>query len=121
MNRLKELRKEKGLTQEELSEELLKFYADDASFEPISKMNISNWENGKHEIKQVRAQKLADYFNVTIAYLLGHSDFKKSSSLKDLLFHEIKGLKEYRMLRVGNENYISENDVLNVISRYVNS
>lgn len=41
--------------------------------------------------------------------------------LKDLLFHEIKGLKEYRMLRVGNENYISENDVLNVISRYVNN
>lgn len=109
MNRLKELRKEKGLTQEELAKEL-----------KTTKLTISNWENEKYLIRADKAKIIANYFNVTIAYLLGHSDFEKSSSLKDLLFHEIKGLKEYRMLRVGNENYISENDVLNVISRYVN-
>lgn len=109
MNRLKELRKEKNLTQQELADIL-----------DISKRTLGYWEKGK-QIKPDKAKQLADYFNVTIAYLLGHSDFKKSISLKDLLFHEIKGLKEYRMLRVGNENYISENDVLNVISKYVNS
>ncbi|WP_437441477.1 helix-turn-helix domain-containing protein [Streptococcus uberis] len=109
MNRLKELRKEKGLTQSDLG----KIFG-------VSKMTVLRWENGENQIKPDKAKQLADYFNVTIAYLLGHSDFEKSSSLKDLLFHEIKGLKEYRMLRVGNENYISENDVLNVVSRYVN-
>lgn len=110
MNRLKELRKEKGLTQEELAKEL-----------GTTKLTISNWENEKYLIRNDKAKVIADYFQVWTPYLLGHSDFEKSSSLKDLLFHEIKGLKEYRMLRVGNENYISENDVLNVISRYVNS
>lgn len=110
MNRLKELRKEKGLTQSDLG----KIFG-------VSKITVLRWENGENQIKPDKAKQLADYFNVTIAYLLGYSDFEKSGSLKDLLFHEIKGLKEYRMLRVGNENYISENDVLNVISRYVNS
>lgn len=110
MNRLKELRKEKGLTQEELAKEL-----------GTTKLTISNWENEKYLIRNDKAKVIADYFQVWTPYLLGYSDFEKSGSLKDLLFHEIKGLKEYRMLRVGNENYISENDVLNVISRYVNS
>lgn len=110
MNRLKELRKEKGLTQSDLG----KIFG-------VSKITVLRWENGENQIKPDKAKQLADYFNVTIAFLLGYSDFEKSGSLKDLLFHEIKGLKEYRMLRVGNENYISENDVLNVISRYVNS
>ncbi|VTS14036.1 transcriptional regulator [Streptococcus pseudoporcinus] len=110
MNRIKELRKEKKLTQKALAEKL-----------KIPYRTIQNWENEDVQIKPDKAKQLADYFNVTIAYLLGYSDFEKSGSLKDLLFHEIKGLKEYRMLRVGNENYISENDVLNVISRYVNS
>lgn len=109
MNRLKELRKEKKLTQKEMAKEL-----------KVPYRSYQRWENEEVQIKPDKAKQLADYFKVTIAYLLGYSDFEKSSSLKDLLFHEIKGLKEYRMLRVGNENYISENDVLNVISRYVN-
>lgn len=109
MNRLKELRQEKGLTQVELAHEI-----------GTTKLTVSNWENEKHVIKSDKAQSLADYFEVTVAYLLGYSDFKENGNLKDLLFHEIKALKEYRVLRVGYENYISENDVLNVIARYVN-
>ncbi|HEO8355184.1 TPA: helix-turn-helix transcriptional regulator [Streptococcus agalactiae] len=109
MNRLKELRKEKGLTQEELAHEI-----------GVSKITVLRWENEERQIKPDKAQALADYFEVTVAYLLGYSDFKENGNLKDLLFHEIKALKEYRVLRVGYENYISENDVLNVIARYVN-
>ena len=51
MNRLKELRQERKLTQDELCKNLVEFYENDTSFKPISKMNISNWENGKHVIK----------------------------------------------------------------------
>lgn len=109
MNRLKELRHEKKLTQEELAGKI-----------GVSKITILRWENGERQIKPDKAQALADYFEVTVAYLLGYSDFKENGNLKDLLFHEIKALKEYRVLRVGYENYISENDVLNVIARYVN-
>lgn len=92
MNRLKELRKEKKLTQKELAEET--------------------------DIKSDKAQELADFFGVNTAYLLGYSDFP-ARNLKELLFHEIKAEKEYKVIRIGNENFISENRVLNIIDKYV--
>lgn len=62
MNRLKELRKEKKLTQKELADTI-----------GTTKLTISNWENGKHSINSEKAQMLADFFGVHIGYLLGNS------------------------------------------------
>lgn len=62
MNRLKELRKEKKLTQEELAGEI-----------GVSKITILRWENGERQIKPDKAQALADYFGVPVGYLLGYS------------------------------------------------
>ncbi|HEL2050699.1 TPA: helix-turn-helix domain-containing protein [Streptococcus suis] len=106
MNRLKELRKEKKLTQQEV-----------ADIAKVSKRTYIYWENGESQIKPDKAQALADHFGVNTAYLLGYSD-SPADNLRDLLFHEIKALKELRVLRIGFENFISENDVLNVIDRY---
>ncbi|HEL1703624.1 TPA: helix-turn-helix transcriptional regulator [Streptococcus suis] len=106
MNRLKELRKEKKLTQKELAKKIGVHYR-----------TLQNWENGESQIKPDKAQALADHFGVNTAYLLGYSD-SPADNLRDLLFHEIKALKELRALRIGFENFISENDVLNVIDRY---
>lgn len=61
MNRLKELRKQKKLTIVELAEKL-----------GVTKLTILNWEHGTHEIKGSNAKKLAEYFNVSIPYLLGY-------------------------------------------------
>ncbi|SQG84114.1 DNA polymerase III subunit beta [Streptococcus uberis] len=77
MNNLKELRKKAKLTQEELSENLNKKYKFEEKYKTVSKMNISNWENGKHEIKSEKAQILADYFDVSVAYLLGYTENPK--------------------------------------------
>ncbi|HFR3403539.1 TPA: helix-turn-helix transcriptional regulator [Streptococcus suis] len=63
MNRLKELRKEKKLTQEELAGEI-----------GVSKITILRWENGERQIKPDKAQKLADYFEVEVGYLLGYNE-----------------------------------------------
>ena len=63
MNRLKELRKEKGLTQIEL-----------ANIVNVSKITVLRWENGERQIKQDKAQQLADYFGVSVGYLLGYID-----------------------------------------------
>lgn len=65
MNRLKELRKENGLTQQQLAEKI-----------GTTKLTISNWENEKHIIKTSVAKELAELFNVNVEYLLGVSDFK---------------------------------------------
>ncbi|MEY8463319.1 helix-turn-helix domain-containing protein [Streptococcus merionis] len=61
MNRLKELRKEKELTQQALSKQL-----------GISYRTLQNWENGESQIKPDKAQALADYFGVNVGYLLGY-------------------------------------------------
>lgn len=63
MNRLKELRKEKGLTQQGLADEI-----------GTTKLTVSNWENEKHVIKSDKAQQLADYFGVSVGYLLGYEE-----------------------------------------------
>ena len=61
MNRLKQLRKEKGLTQQELSEAIA-----------APARSIQRWENGESQIKTNRADELADYFGVSVGYLLGY-------------------------------------------------
>lgn len=81
MNRLKELRKAKKLTQEELAREI-----------GISKITVLRWENGERQIKLDKAQKLADFFGVSIAHLLGYedNDFEKQiriDTLNDIINH----------------------------------
>ncbi|HEL9618996.1 TPA: helix-turn-helix transcriptional regulator [Streptococcus suis] len=71
-NRLRDLRREKKLTQDELAFELNKNLTKGEKL--VSKMTISNWENNKHAIKPDKAQKLAEYFGVSVGYLLGYSD-----------------------------------------------
>ena len=61
MNRLKSLRKEVGLSQGELAEEV-----------GVSYRTIQNWENGVNQIKPDKAQLLADYFGVDVPYLLAY-------------------------------------------------
>ena len=61
MNRLKELRKQKGLTQQELADEI-----------SVSKITVLRWENEERQIKPEKAQQLADYFGVSVGYLLGY-------------------------------------------------
>ena len=65
MNRLKELRKEKKLSQKELAENIRVHYR-----------TLQNWENGESQIKPEKAQQLADYFGVSVGYLLGYSDVR---------------------------------------------
>ena len=65
--RLKELRKDKRLTQKELGKSL---FIDDTS--------ISKYENEKAMPENELLQRIADYFEVSIDYLLGRSDEKKS-------------------------------------------
>lgn len=60
INNLKELRKKAGYTQDELAKIL-----------GISKRTLAYWEKGESQIKTEKAEKLADFFGVTVPYLLG--------------------------------------------------
>lgn len=73
MNRLKELRKEKKDTQAEL-----------ANLMGVNVKTISRWEKGEFGIKPAQAKMLADYFVVSVGYLLGYSDKEERSSSIEL-------------------------------------
>ena len=60
MNNLKQLRKKKGLTLMNLSKEL-----------GLPDSTLSQYENGKRQISIRKAKKLAEYFGVSVGYLLG--------------------------------------------------
>ena len=72
MNRLKELRKEKKLSQKEIAKEM-----------SISEKTLSRWENEESQIKPEKAQQLADYFGVSVGYLLGYSEYRELEKALD--------------------------------------
>lgn len=63
---LKELRKGKNLTGEELGNLL-----------NVTKVAISNWENGNRTPDTEMLKKIADFFDVSVDYLIGRTDIKR--------------------------------------------
>lgn len=81
MIRLKELRKEKKLSQKELADTLKIHYR-----------TLQNWERGVSAISAEKAQLLASFFRVNIGYLLGYEEREKVVKMKDFVL-SIESLK----------------------------
>lgn len=73
MNRIKEIRQEKKLSQKDLAKKL-----------NISQQAISLYEKGDREPKLETWEKLADFFGVSVPYLQGYVDVKD----KDKFFND---------------------------------
>lgn len=73
MNRIKILRKEKGLKQTEL-----------AAILNVTQGALSSWETGRYDIGNNELKKMADYFGVSIDYLLGNEPSENKKIPKDL-------------------------------------
>ena len=63
MNRLKELRKSKGLTQAQFG-----------ALWNAPQNTVSNWENGNREISNELLMAFSEYFGVSVDYLIGRDD-----------------------------------------------
>ena len=72
-DRLKELRTEKQLTQEQL-----------ANTFNTGKASISHYESGKRFPDVHAIEKFAEFFQVSVDYLLGNSDVRKSDDLENV-------------------------------------
>ena len=59
-NRIRELRKKARVAQQTLADQI-----------GVFRNTISNWETGYSQISLENAKKVAEYFGVTIDYLLG--------------------------------------------------
>lgn len=62
--RLKNLRKEKGIKQEQLAQAL-----------KVTQRKVSYWETGHTEPDILSILKISEYFGVTCDYLLGKTDY----------------------------------------------
>lgn len=92
MNRLKELRKEKGLTLDEIQSEI-----------GINRGTYNNYENGKTEPKPETWQALADFFGVSVPYLQGKISYKALDPLEKGLYSHVtvamdRAFNEYALL-----------------------
>ena len=72
MNKIKQLRLEKGVKQAELAEYL-----------NIAQNTLSYWESGKYDIDNKSLKKIAEYFETTSDYILGLSDDPRPESKKN--------------------------------------
>lgn len=85
MNKIKELRKAKKMYQSDLAKEL-----------NVSQSMVSYWESGTYEIDHETLKSLADYFGVSIDYLLGYTaqpnDSDKPKDLIEFLDRETVAL-----------------------------
>lgn len=82
--RIRDLRREKDLTAEELGNKM-----------GVTKFAISMWENGKNQPNNDILLKLADYFDVSLDYLMGRSDIRNPRPItEDDFLVAFSGLSE---------------------------
>lgn len=90
-DRLKELRREKGLNQKDLAKLL-----------GVTESAYGYYEQGRREPSNEAQEKLANVFDCSIDYLTGRSDIKKV----DLDPLSLKVLEEYNKLPEEDKEYI---------------
>lgn len=81
MNRIRELRKERKLTTEQLSK-----------MTGLSRSVISCWETGIRTPSYRNQEVMADIFNVDIDYLMGKSDVRRSVDLQSVVDGKISSM-----------------------------
>lgn len=90
MNRIKDLRTDIDMTQEELAQII-----------NVTRATLSDYEVEKTEPKKDIWIKLAQYFNVSVDYLMGITNNpKKEDFTKDLTEKEIKELIKYKEMLI---------------------
>lgn len=74
MNNIRSLRESRDLTQKALAIDL-----------HVSQATISSWESGKKKMSNKSAANMADYFDVSIDYLLGRSEFSSPTKKQPIV------------------------------------
>ena len=101
-DRLKELRINKGLTQDDLAARL------DIPSSTVRRYETDDSSMPKHE----RLEKIADFFGCTVDYLLGRDELDGVPAEKILSAEDMEILKEFRKLEKEDKDYM-----INLIKR----
>lgn len=95
--RIRDLREDSDLTQAELCERL-----------QIYKTTYTNYEQGKHTVPLDFALMLADFYDVSIDYIAGRTQFKHSMYREALSEDEQRLLEQYRRLSERNKGRVDQ-------------
>lgn len=103
-NRLVELRMDKSWSQVEFAKKFNDYVKKDGPFKPhdktgkikqITYSTVSRWENGSVTIPTIYLDSLADFFGVTVSYLLGLSSRKQiKNRIRDVRIQKRMSQKE---------------------------
>lgn len=100
-NRLYELRKNSGLSQEELAELL-----------DVSRQSVSKWESDKGYPEMTRLIFLSDYFSVSLDYLMrGEKQEKLSEQKQEALEYHTDTLMNRVQIFLMNLNHKQKNEL----------
>lgn len=107
MNRIRELREQKGLQQKELAVDI-----------GISQPTVSDWESGRKIPSAKSTMKLSKYFGVSVEYLMGEEPashpvirdedirfalFGGDAEITDAQFEEVKRFAQFVKMREERE------------------
>lgn len=96
MLRIKELRKEKGISQEELANAI-----------NVKNYTIGNWERDRAEPSIEAIMQMADYFEVSTDYILGRSnEIGLVQTNANLEQDEVQLLDLYRQMNFQDKNQL---------------
>lgn len=112
MDRIRKLRKEKGLTLDELAKEL-----QEKENLKISSNSLGKYERGLREPKLKTWQALASFFNVPVPYLQGLG--VSSNEMCDYLLNEFYSMDEIKN-PINDEKHIFNNELEEYISSDTN-
>lgn len=107
-DRLKELRKEKGLTQKDLAKILY-----------VNQSAVSKYELGTNLPENRFLVQLADYFNVSTDYLLGKSDNRNESINNSTYEKKLKEILECFIDNGYDPNDITKEEFSSLLDTYM--
>lgn len=112
--RLYSIRKESELTQDNLADKLNNLYNTS-----INKSMISKWENDKSECILSTSKYLAQFFDVSLDYLIGVSDLRKPFR-HDVIIESPKIIQFYNLLNdIGKREATKRVEELTYLSKYM--
>lgn len=97
MNRIKSLREEAGISQKAIAEQFC-----------VAQNTVSSWETGKRDPDTDTVIRIANFFDVSVDFLLGISDIKKAPSHEDadLSSDEAALLMDFRKLTEDQKAFV---------------
>ncbi|MGX7047807.1 helix-turn-helix domain-containing protein [Pseudolactococcus piscium] len=106
--RIKQARKEKGLTMDELANKM----------GVKSQRTVVNWENGSTSLSEKKLSKIASILEVSVLYLLGYIDTPKEELMTFDSGEEFDKTRQQILDKINNEQHTDKKKGINLLKMF---